>query len=83
MTALDNIKAATEATAAFIAACNPTAIRELLAYVKSLDTKVQAAEKALNECASWKEGPDVGSHFDEPGAASIAREYFAAMEREE
>lgn len=57
-----------------------SAVRELLAYVESLETKVQTAEKALNQCASWNEGPEVGSHFDEPGAASIAREYFAAME---
>lgn len=36
------------------------------------------ADAALNKIASWNEGPEVNSTFDEPSAAKIAREALGA-----
>jgi hypothetical protein len=38
---------------------------------------IEAERAALNEIASWKEGPIVNSSFDEPGSAQIARRALA------
>jgi len=38
----------------------------------------QVLVDALNLIASWGEGVAVGSHFDEPNSAQIAREALAA-----
>jgi hypothetical protein len=38
--------------------------------------RLEAAEKALDAIASWHDGEEVGPHFDEPGSARLAREYF-------
>lgn len=37
-------------------------------------------EAALNKIASWPEGQEVGSHFDEPNAAAIARRALLPQE---
>lgn len=34
---------------------------------------------ALNEIASWRDGPEVSGHFDEPGSAFIARKALAKI----
>ena len=39
--------------------------------------KIARYENALNEIASWREGPEVTGTFDEPNSARIAR---AALE---
>lgn len=58
MTALDNIKAALEAgpqvliTDGYYGACNPSAIRELLAYVESLEKDAGRYQK-LRNAKTW------------------------------
>lgn len=42
-------------------------------YVAERDTY----RAALNDIAAWRDGPEVGSHFDEPGAAETARRALA------
>lgn len=40
------------------------------------------ATKALDDIASWSEGPHVNGSFDEPGSASMARRALAEMRGE-
>ena len=49
-------------------------------HVAALLHRIKELEAALNEIASWSEGDVVGSHFDEPGAAQIARSALAHKE---
>ena len=53
-------------------AANPSTIRALLA-------DLERAERALNRIASWSEGEQVTPSFDEPNAASIARDYLGGV----
>jgi hypothetical protein len=39
--------------------------------------EIERLRAALNQIASWEEGPVVSGRFDEPGAASIARAALA------
>lgn len=45
--------------------------------IAALEAKVRDYEAALNSIASWNDGPIVANFFDEPSAASEAREVLA------
>lgn len=43
-------------------------------HADALRAELDRLRAALNEIASWNEGPEVSSSFDEPHAAKVARE---------
>ena len=47
------------------------------ADVPALVSEVERLREALNDIASWKEGPEVDGRFDEPASARRAREALA------
>lgn len=49
----------------------------LRAKLAAAEAKIARLTAALNEIASWSEGPEVNGSFDEPGSARIAREALA------
>lgn len=53
---------------------------DLLDHARRLERAMAGAEEALNRIASWREGAVVGSSFDEPGSAGIARAALAQIE---
>jgi hypothetical protein len=42
-------------------------------WLEEAADEIERLRAALNQIASWEEGPVVSGRFDEPGAASIAR----------
>lgn len=56
------------------------AITRLRAENKELRAEVERLRAALNEIASWREGPVVNGGFDEPGSARTARVALAKEE---
>ena len=48
-------------------------VDELDRHVARQAERIKVLEDALNQIASWREGRIVGSYFDEPFAAEIAR----------
>ena len=51
--------------------------RAMRLLVLELRTQRDMLGKAMNEIAAWRDGK-VGSHMDEPGAASVARKALKA-----
>lgn len=49
-------------------------------FARRLERALAVAESALNSVAAWREGDVVGSSFDEPGSAGIARAALAQIE---
>ena len=52
-------------------------VQELLAAAQRMSERVRVLREAMNNIASWGEGPVVTGAFDEPHAAMTAR---AALE---
>lgn len=52
---------------------------KLLRQLESIRTQNAAMREALNKIASWSEGPEVTSSFDEPASAMVARNALAAQ----
>lgn len=48
--------------------------QDILQERDALRIELSLLRAALNEIASWNEGPEVSSSFDEPHAAKVARD---------
>ena len=55
-------------------------VNEWIDFSRRLERERDAAVEALNRIASWGEGSEVDSSFDEPASASEARATLRAIE---